>query len=219
MSVFCISDRAARRAESKINLLSLLPAPQKLRSVCMSANGRMRALNDMRPKKLNSLKQRNSRCSTASRAAPWRPLASRRVGLARPPLFLHSRSAKGQFSRSLAELLFAHHRAAQSKLRSLRGRLGPEPMRGAMNSTRLRLPAGGAEWVAVMHGTSPIPARYEASRLRASARSHPPLGACCHCGRSPTSRGGPAARLHPGRRCGRRRRRSQHVVIVIAPLA
>jgi hypothetical protein len=159
MSVFCISERVARRAESKINLLSLLPAPQKLRSVCMSANGRMRALNDMRPKKLNSLKQRNSRCSTASRAAPWRPLASRRVGLARPPLFLHSRSAKGQFSRSLAELLFAHHRAAQSKLRSARGRLGPEPMRGAMKSTRLRLPAGGSEWVAVMHGTYPNPQR------------------------------------------------------------
>jgi hypothetical protein len=57
-------------------------------------------------------------------------------------LSLHSRSAKGQFSRSLAELLFAHHRAAQSKLRSSRGRLGPEPMRAAMKSTRLRLPAG-----------------------------------------------------------------------------
>src|SRR5262245_59910263 len=69
--------------------------------------------------------------------------------------FLHSGSAKGQFSRSLAELLFAHHRAAQSKLRSSRIRPRPEPMRRAMKSTRLRLAAGGAERVAVMHGTYP----------------------------------------------------------------
>jgi len=32
-------------------------------------------------------------------------------------------------------------------------------MRGTMKSTRLRLPARGAEWVAVMHGTYPIPQR------------------------------------------------------------
>jgi hypothetical protein len=65
--------------------------------------------------------------------------------------FLHSGSAKGQFSRSLAELLFAFHWAAQFTLRRLRGRLGSEAMRRAMKSTRLRLAAGGAEWVAVMH--------------------------------------------------------------------
>jgi len=91
-----------------------------------------------------------------------------RLAWSRP--FLHSGSAKGQFSRSLAELLFAFHRAAQSKLRGLRGRLGPEPMRRAMKSTRLRLAAGGAEWVAVMHlarTLSPIAVRGHL-RLRAA---------------------------------------------------
>lgn len=83
--------------------------------------------------------------------------------------FLHSGSAKGQFTRSLAELLFAHHWAAQSKLRRVRGRLDPESMRRAMKSARLRLPAGGAEWVAVMHGVFPIPQRGGPSQLRASA--------------------------------------------------
>jgi hypothetical protein len=71
--------------------------------------------------------------------------------------FSSSGSAKGQFPCSLAKLLFAHHWAAQSKLRRLRGRLGPESMRRAMKSTRLRLAAGSSEWVAVMHGTCPIP--------------------------------------------------------------
>jgi hypothetical protein len=121
--------------------------------------------------------------------------------------FLHSGSTKGQFSRSLAELLFAHHRAAQSKLRRLGGRLGPDPMRGTMKSARLRLAARGTEWVAVMHGG--VPQRGEPSPLRASARSRAPRGGCRRCHRSPTSRGGPTtmprASTQPGLPDGFRR--------------
>jgi hypothetical protein len=100
--------------------------------------------------------------------------------------FIHSGGAKGQFTGSFAELLFAPHRAAQSKLRRLRDRLSPEPMRRVMKSARLRLPARGAEWVAVMHGTYPIPQRGTGPLLpRVSARGQAPRGDPVRGGRQP----------------------------------
>jgi hypothetical protein len=115
-----------------------------------------------------------SRPGLRARGGEWALAAA---GPAYSRSFLHSGGANGPFTRSLAELLFAHHPAAQSKLRRLRAGLVPNPCAGRWCPGLSRMNARPAATSPVSSRRSIIPkvtrvqtARHEGFAASASRR-------------------------------------------------